>query len=193
MRPPKHMRDLLALGVDQEHLARAQEWFGKRGIACGYSTIRRSWSFACVGRLDGPAYVICWVGVEAFVDMLDAPAQTVKAMYERGADVRIRPWRLPCIVRSKEEQRIRLTCAFRDAFSELVGGAPLNGTGEEIYVRVAFGGDLQRQLLLELFGLDVGHGHIAPDRQRERAVHWGSENSIGGQTGKQALLSLFAD
>lgn len=90
MRLPKHMNDLAKLGVDAAHLRRAQEWFGKRGVTCGYSAHRRSWNFACVGRTDGPTYVVCWVSVEAFVDMLDAPAQTIKAMYAQGANVAIR-------------------------------------------------------------------------------------------------------
>lgn len=86
----KYMRDLIDMGIDQSHLERARQWFAKRGITCGYSTQRRSWNFACVGRKDGPTYVVCWVGLEAFVDMLDSPTQTVKAMHARGANVSIR-------------------------------------------------------------------------------------------------------
>ena len=87
---PKHVRDLESMGIDSAHLETARRWFLRRGITCGWSSVRRSWNFACVGRKDGPTYVICWVDVAAFVDMLDSPTATVKAMYARGADVKIR-------------------------------------------------------------------------------------------------------
>jgi hypothetical protein len=91
MRMPKHMSDLAEMGIDAEHFAKARAWFARRGITCGYSSQRRpGWNFGCVGRSDGPTYVVCWLGLEAFVDMLDSPTQTVKAMYARGANVSIR-------------------------------------------------------------------------------------------------------
>lgn len=86
-RMPKHLRDLIDAGYDLDAYFRARKWFADRGVQASYSTIRRSWSFMAIGRANGPTTVICWVGIEAFIDMLDAPAATLKAIAQKGGNV----------------------------------------------------------------------------------------------------------
>jgi hypothetical protein len=84
---PKHMQELLNAGYELATYRKAQEWFRKRGVSVGYSPLRRSWFFMAVGRPDGPTTVIAWVSLEAFIDMLDAPAATLIDMAAQGAQV----------------------------------------------------------------------------------------------------------
>ncbi len=84
---PAHMKRLEA-AYDLDAYKAAYEFFKAKGVSIGYSTIRRSWFFFAIGRMDGPTTVICWVGLEAFVDMLDTPSQTLKDMAAQGAAIK---------------------------------------------------------------------------------------------------------
>ena len=88
VRMPNHLRELDSeYGMEQFRTAAA--WFAKRGISVGYVP-RKGWRFFCIGRMDGPTCVICWVGLGGMIDMLDSPSATVAAMHDRGADTRLR-------------------------------------------------------------------------------------------------------
>lgn len=90
VKPPRRILDLGEFGITPQQYLESQRWFLGRNITCGYSTQKRSWNFACVGRKNGPTYVICWVGIEAFAAMLQNRIETAKQMYARGANVRVR-------------------------------------------------------------------------------------------------------
>lgn len=84
---PVYMKRLAEV-YDVSAFLEAQRFFHDRGVNLAYVP-RRGWRFYCIGRKDGPTCVVCWVGLGALVDMLDAPSQTLKAIYDKGGDVRL--------------------------------------------------------------------------------------------------------
>lgn len=88
VRKPQYLKDLELYGYDYDWLVKIQQWFWKRGISVGKGT--RGLNFSCVGRMDGPTNVICWVGIEQFIEMAVNRIQTVKMFWEKGANVAIR-------------------------------------------------------------------------------------------------------
>lgn len=83
---PNHLRELdSAYGLDA--FRTAAEWFARHGVSVAYVP-RRGWRFYCIGRADGPTYVVCWVELPALVDMLDSPNDTLQAIWDRGGSVK---------------------------------------------------------------------------------------------------------
>jgi hypothetical protein len=63
-----------------------QRYFSDHGVNLSYVP-RRGWRFYCIGRTDGPTYVVCWVSIGSLVEMCDAPDDTIRAIHEKGGKV----------------------------------------------------------------------------------------------------------
>jgi hypothetical protein len=83
---PKHLQVIDKLyGIDA--LKSAVGFFSRHGVSLAYVP-RKGWRFYCIGRSDGPTYVVCWVCVASLIEMLDEPSKTLAAIREQGGDVR---------------------------------------------------------------------------------------------------------
>ncbi len=71
---------------DVEKFLRVQRYFSDHGVNLSHVP-RRGWRFYCIGRDDGPTYVVCWVGIGALVEMCDNPDATLRAVYDKGGKV----------------------------------------------------------------------------------------------------------
>lgn len=84
---PAHLADLVSAGYDLETYRIVCEWFKTRGVQVSYIHAKRVWCFFAIGVPEGSTCVRCLVGVEAFIDMLDAPFSTIKAIKAHGGKV----------------------------------------------------------------------------------------------------------
>lgn len=86
MSMPKHLREIESL-YGLTALKEAIRFFESHGVSLAYVP-HKGWRFYCIGRKDGPTYVVCWVGIESLIEMLDEPSKTLSAIREQGGDVR---------------------------------------------------------------------------------------------------------